>query len=116
MCKFIDKYITAQIPQLTNGTKCDIVLMKHLQKHVHSDYCRWNNSCQFHFPKPPSNETLISWPPNVESKNQIIKEAKDILTKVQYFLSRRDIEIQNMSMVKILEIIGVDLDDYINAL
>ena len=38
------------------------------------------------------------------------------MTKVQYFLSRRDIEIENRSMVKMLEIIGVDLDDYINAL
>ena len=40
VCQFIDKYITAQIPQLTNGTKHDIVLLKHLQKHVRSDYCR----------------------------------------------------------------------------
>ena len=116
VCQFVDKYITAQIPELTNRTKCDIVLMKHLQKHVHSDYCRRNNSCRFGFPKPPSKETLISRPPNGENKDQIIKEAKDILTKVQYFLSRRDIEIENMSMEKMLEIIGVDIDDYINAL
>ena len=40
VCQFVDKYITAQIPQPTNGTKHDILLMKHLQKHIHSDYCR----------------------------------------------------------------------------
>ena len=40
VCEFIDKYITAQIPYLTNATQHDIVLMKHLQKLVHSDYYR----------------------------------------------------------------------------
>ena len=40
VCEFVDKYITAQIPQAMNANGLDIKLMKHLQKHVHSDYCQ----------------------------------------------------------------------------
>ena len=90
--------------------------MKHLQKHVHSDYCRQNNCCQFGFPKPPSNQTLIARPPNGENKDEIISQAKDILKRVQYFLSRRDIEIENMSMEQMLQDIGIELDVYMNAI
>ena len=39
VCQFIDKYITAQIPEPMDQNEIDIKLMKQLQKHVHSDYC-----------------------------------------------------------------------------
>ena len=39
VCKFIDKYITATIPNHTNRNKNDIALMESLQKLFHSDYC-----------------------------------------------------------------------------
>ena len=38
------------------------------------------------------------------------------MRKVQYFLSRRDIAIEHMSIEEMLEIISVDVNDYINAL
>ena len=37
--QFIDKYITAQIPEPMHQNEIDIKLMKQLQKHVHLDYC-----------------------------------------------------------------------------
>ena len=46
----------------------------------------------------------------------MLTEAKEILKKVQYFLSRRDIQVDIMSMQEMLEIIGVDLDCYTKAL
>ena len=39
VCQFIDKYITAQIPEPVCANEIDIKLVKQLQKHVHSDYC-----------------------------------------------------------------------------
>ena len=59
---------------------------------------------------------LIARPPSGENKDETIIEAKEIFKKVQYFLCRRDIKIDAMSMEEMLEIIGVDLDVYINAL
>ena len=40
VCEFVDKYITVQIPQPTHANELYIKLMKHLQKHAHSDYCQ----------------------------------------------------------------------------
>ena len=56
---FIDKYITATLPNHDHAYEKDRKIMENLQKHTHS-YCRRNNICQFGFPKPPSTETLIS--------------------------------------------------------
>ena len=90
--------------------------MKQLQKHVHSDYCWWNYSCWFGFPKPPSTRTLIAWHSNCENKHELLTEAKEILKKVQYFLSRRDIQVDTLSMEEMLQFIGVELDSYTKAL
>ena len=90
--------------------------MKQLQKHVHSDYCQQNYSCQFGFPKPPSTRTLIAQPPNCKNKDEVLTEAKEILKKAQYFLSRRDIQVDTMSMEEMLQLIGVELDSYTKAL
>ena len=46
----------------------------------------------------------------------MLTEGKEIFKKVQYFLSRRDIQVEAMSMQEMLEVIGVDLDHYTNAL
>ena len=46
----------------------------------------------------------------------MLTEGKEILKKVQYFLSRRDIQVDTMSMQEMLEVIGVDLDFYTKAL
>ena len=63
----------------------DVNIMKSLQKHTHSDYCHRNKSCHF---GPPASKTVISWEPSEEDKaDDIIKYAKDVLQKVQNFLS-----------------------------
>ena len=62
--------------------------MKSLQKHTYSDYCHRNKSCHFGFPKPPASKTVISQEPSEEDKaDDILKYAKDVLQKVQNFLS-----------------------------
>ena len=46
----------------------------------------------------------------------MLTEAKEVFKKVQYFLSRRDIQVEAMSMQEMLEVIGVDLHHYTKAL
>ena len=42
---FIDKYITATLPNHDHAYEKDREIMENLQKHTHSDYCRRNNTC-----------------------------------------------------------------------
>ena len=58
VCAFVDKYITAVMPKPCKESEHDISLMKRLQKHTHSDYCRHRKTCCFGFPKPPSNKIM----------------------------------------------------------
>ena len=88
VCRFIDKYITAMMPKGVFERENDVNIMKSLQKHTHSDYCRRNKSCCFGFPKPPVSKTVISQEPAEEDKaDDIIKYVKDVLQKEQNFLS-----------------------------
>ena len=52
VCAFIEKYITAVIPQIAPENEHHIKLMENLQKHANSDYCCRNKSCHFGFPNP----------------------------------------------------------------
>ena len=77
VCQFIDKYITCAIPA-DEGKLKDLVLL--LQQHKHSSYCRRNKGCPFHFPHPPSNETIISEPgDNTSDSIQVLTEVCKIL-------------------------------------
>ena len=46
----------------------------------------------------------------------MLTEAKEILKKVHYFLSRRDIQVDTLSMEEMLQFIGIELDSYTKAL
>ena len=59
VCRFIDTYITAMIPKGIFERENDVNMLKSLQTHTHSDYCRRNKSCHFGFPKPPAANTII---------------------------------------------------------
>ena len=39
VCAFIDKYITAVLPEMSQQNAHSIELIKNLQKHMHLDYC-----------------------------------------------------------------------------
>ena len=62
VCRFVDKYITGKIPVDSKETEDVRNLVKKLQTHVHSPYCREhvNGRCHFNFPKPPSTRTIIA--------------------------------------------------------
>ena len=117
VCRFIDKYITAMIPKGIFERENDVNMLKSLQTHTHSDYCCRNKSCHFGFPKPPASNTIISQEPTEEHKaNDIIKYAKDILQKVQNFLSSTHIPYEDLSLADLLQNVEIDLDTYMEAL
>ena len=117
VCRFIDKYITAIIPKGICERQNDVNMMKSLQTHTHSDYCCRNKSCHFGFPKPPAANTVISWEPAEEDKaHDIIKYAKDILQKVQNFLSSTQIPHEDLALADLLQKVEIDLDTYMEAL
>ena len=91
--------------------------MKGLQTHTHSDYCHRNKSCCFGFPKPPVANTVISWEPAEEDKaHDIINYAKDIIQKVQNFLSSTQISHEDLALADLLQKVEIDLDTYMEAL
>ena len=103
VCQFIDKYITCAIPA-DEGKLNDVVLL--LQNHKHSSYCRRNKGCRFHFPHPPSNETIISEPGDNTS------DSIQVLTEVCKILADND----DLSIIELLDKAGVTLDQYVSAL
>ena len=91
--------------------------MKSLQKHTHSDYCCRNKSCCFGFPKPPASKTVISQEPAEEDKaHDITNYAKDVLQKVQNFLSSTQIANEDLALADLLQKVEVDLDTYMETL
>ena len=90
--------------------------MKSLQTHTHPDYCH-RNKCHFGFPKPPAANTVISQEPAEEDKaHDIINYAKDIIQKVQNFLSSTQIPHEDLALADLLQKVEIDLDTYIEAL
>lgn len=84
VCEFIDKYISASIPD--DDDLKNIVEM--LQKHRHSSYCRRKGRCRFEFPKPPSERTLICEPLDNEDPNAALNdEQRSMLAEVHKVLS-----------------------------
>ena len=117
VCRFIDKYITAIIPKGICERQNDVNMMKSLQTHTHSDYCHRNKSCHFGFPKPPAANTVISQEPAEEDKaHDIINYAKDILQKVQNFLSSTQIPHEDLALADLLQKVEINLDTYMEAL
>ena len=110
VCEFIDKYISASIPDDDNELK-DLVVM--LQKHRHSSYCARNGRCHFGFPKPPSDYTLIAEPlADDEDPNAgLSEEQKQMLAKVRKIVSEN-----NLTFDQVLSKAGVGQTAYHEAL
>ena len=82
VCFIMNKFISAQLPSQDVELN-DLVL--DVQSHSHSGTCR--KSCRFHFPRPPTNKTIISHPLTAYNiAPEYLKSAKeayaDILQKM----------------------------------
>ena len=60
VCQFIEMYVTNIVQENTHENEQTIQLVKSLESHSHSEFCRHNGSCKFGFLKAPSVETQIS--------------------------------------------------------
>ena len=47
---------------------CEIV--KSVQRHSHSAYCRKKGSCRFKFPRPPCTKTLLAREPGDDEESE----------------------------------------------
>ena len=113
VCAFVDKYIIAVMSKPCKENEHDISMMKRLQKHTHSDYCRHRKTCHFGSPKPPSNKTIICHKPVDEAKSTL-KDAKDVLEVVQHALRDTDTENPDITLDDILNNIALSM--YMDAL
>ena len=83
VCKFIDKYILARVPEAKEHSARDRELMTSLQHHTHSDYCWRGKKCHFGFPKPPSSDTVIARKPDDDNCEAVTEHARVTLKMVQ---------------------------------
>ena len=56
VCRLIDQYVKCNIPDDEQLAQ----LVSKVQKHRHSATCRRHSKCRFHYPRPPSPETVIA--------------------------------------------------------
>ena len=99
------------MPKPCKENEHDISLMKRLQKHMHSDYCRCRKTCNFGFSKSPSKKMIICHKPVDEAKSTL-KDAKDVLEAVQHALRDTDTENPDITLEYILNNIGLDVNTY----
>ena len=112
---FIDKYITAALPEDNYRNEHVRGLVSKLQRHTHSEYCRRGKHCRFSFPKPPTPATIITRKPAEVYSDDKITNAKKVLQYVQNQLSSLD-DSPCLSIDDILNSSGFSYDEYIDAL
>ena len=115
VCRFIDKYISASLPEDNGHLKHDRELMLSLQHHTHSDYCPRGKKCQFGFPKPPTTNTVIARKPNDDTDETVTENAKIMLKMVQDALHKDSTHLAT-TINELLSDIGVGLDSYLEVI
>ena len=111
VCKFIDKYISARVPEAKAHSAHDRELMTSLQRHTHSDYCRRGKKCRFGFPKPPSSDTVIARKPDDDNGEAVTEHARVTLKMVQDALHKDKSDLA-ITIAELLHDIGVSPDAY----
>ena len=71
-------------------------LVKEVQTHHHSTYCKRSGKCRFHFPRVPSSKTLIASQPDSDDCNS--QEIKQCMDKVRKLLveGKADVSIEEL--------------------
>ena len=111
VCKFIDKYISARVPEAKAHSARDRELITSLQRHTHSDYCRRGKKCRFCFPKPPSSDTVIARKPDDDNGEAVTEHAKVTLKMVQDALHKDKSDLA-ITIAELLHDTGVSPDAY----
>ena len=88
------------------------------QVHTHSVACRKHGTtCRFHYPKPPSDKTLLA-KPNDDDTNVTLTQAQvqQTLSKVNKVLTNDEVDVSNLTLSKILNLAEVSKSHYYKAL
>ena len=112
VCNFIDQYISCSAPE-----DADLAhLVFKVQKHRHSATCRRNGHCRFHYPRPPSPQTLIAreFKPDMCSIDQA-DDATASLLKVRKVLDDKDTP-EKISLDELLDKARVSSSTYLLGL
>ena len=113
MCNFIDKHISCALP-VDDPALCEIV--KSVQRHSHSAYCRKKGSCRFKFPRPPCTKTLLAREPfDDEESEEKQSKAQTLLLRVHDVLTDADTP-TDISLEDLLSQAKTNEEEYMNAL
>ena len=116
VCAFVEIYIKAVLPEMSQQNAHSIELMKILQKHMHSDYCWCNNLCRFGFLKAQSTHTIISQQSHCPDGGDMTTNAKKVLEAVQCIIATTDTTNPSLSLDNLLVANHLDVDIYMDAL
>ena len=107
---FINKYQMCDLP--TNDQEL-LELVQLLQTHVHSASCRRPlSSCRFHFPLPPTKNTIIA---REEEDDTKLKKVKITLSKINEIISEKEFD-RNITLDELLRKCAITDQEYVNAL
>lgn len=113
---FINRYISCAIPNHCQDPELN-KLVTAVQRHSHSASCKKKGTgCRFHFPRPPSRETLISQPLECDNPAMLkaaLERAADTKTAVYKVLESKT---ELASIEELLENANVNVEDYMMAL
>ncbi|XP_024116598.1 uncharacterized protein LOC112138269 [Oryzias melastigma] len=114
VCDFVDKYISAQIPDQHKQPelyKKVTEVQKHSWKHTRTCFKTVNSGCRFGFPKPPCRNTMISRPFEEETENSLTMDAaKDKLRPLNLLLNKP--ESASMSLDQLLSQCSLTYSEY----
>ena len=107
VCSFIDQYVKCSIPEEEELAQ----LVTKVQKHRHSATCRRHGKCRFHYPRPPSPETIIARQSTAATyPEELAKQAVKALAAVRKVLDDKDTP-EDISMDELLTKTNVSLDE-----
>ena len=115
ICNWIDTYISCGIPDKEDPLH-EEVLTK--QVHTHSvAFRKHGTTCRFHYPKPPSDKTLLA-KPNDDDTNVTLTQAQvqQTLSKVNKVLTNDEVDVSNLTLSEILNLAEVSKSHYYKAL
>ena len=112
VCNFIDQYVKCNIPDDEELAQ----LISKVQKHRHSATCRRHGKCRFHYPRPPSPETVIAHQSSaVTYPKEQAEQALKALVAVRNVLDDKDTP-EDISMEELLSKANVSHSMYLCGL
>ena len=115
VCQFVDQYIHGKIPCDSEENTDIHGLVKKLQGHAHSPYCRphINARCHFNFPRPPTTKTIIA-----RNKNDSCDSGTDekMRRHIMHLVHERIEEDAGVTLNEILESEQISEELYLDCL